>query len=436
MNNRYISIIVKIMLSITLLYIVIIAAASSNVHPDETVTKAAIEYYKTNFMVPDMRDLPDDKFCSYGQTRLCELTIYYFIAGKIAALIPYETSYRFFNVLLAFIIVFIIIKNYNKSPFLLFAFFITPQVWYIFSYATSDALDYFFAFVLVYQLAVKSSMLNTMLNSETFTLNKRNIITIILISLLTALILMAKPNYYIVLLLMGYVLLKKYFLAEKGSRRKTLFKIYTSIAVCSLAVFLSRYSIDIYYYGFNKSEIFRQMRIIHAIPMLNPATPFNEMYETMFLAAKDVPLITLFTKYGFLQVLIGSFFGLYGGMNITAHPVYYFIMLAAYLFFFAVLFKYIIKSHNKEKYADGITALILAVISILLVLYYSYFIDFQPQGRYMLPLLPVITYLVSQNKEILQNKYMVSAVMAMGILSHIYVLSTGLKGIFYYNQLY
>ena len=35
MNNRYISIIVKTMLSITLLYIVIIAAASSNVHPDE-----------------------------------------------------------------------------------------------------------------------------------------------------------------------------------------------------------------------------------------------------------------------------------------------------------------------------------------------------------------------------------------------------------------
>lgn len=429
MNNCYVSIIVKIMLLITLLYIVIIAVASPSIHPDETVTKAAIEYYKANFMVPDMRALPDDKFCAYGQTRLCELTIYYFIAGKIAALIPYETSYRFFNVMLAFIIVFIIIRKYKTDPFLIFAFFITPQVWYIFSYATSDALDYFFTFILVYQLSVKTSMLNTMLDSDNFILNKTNIITIIFISLLTALILMAKPNYFIVLLLMGYVLLKKYFMAEKGIR-KTLFKFYIYIAVCSLAVFLSRYSIDLYYYGLHKSEIFRQMRIIHAIPKLNPATPFNEMYETMFLAAKDVPLITLFTKYGFLQVLIGSFFGLYGGMNITAHPVYYFIMLAAYLFFFAVLFNYIIKSHNKEKYADGITAVILAVISILLVLYYSYFIDFQPQGRYMLPLLPVITYLVSQNKEILQNKYMVSSIMAMGILSHIYVLSTGLKGIF------
>lgn len=429
MNNCYVSIIVKIMLLITLLYIVIIAVASPSIHPDETVTKAAIEYYKANFMVPDMRALPDDKFCAYGQTRLCELTIYYFIAGKIAALIPYETSYRFFNVMLAFIIVFIIIRKYKTDPFLIFAFFITPQVWYIFSYATSDALDYFFTFILVYQLSVKTSMLNTMLNNDNFILNKRNVITIIFISLLTALILMAKPNYFIVLLLMGYVLLKKYFMAEKGIR-KTLFKLYIFVAVCSLAVFLSRYAIDLYYYGLHKSEIFRQMRIIHAIPKLNPATPFNEMSETMFLAAKDVPLITLFTKYGFLQVLIGSFFGLYGGMNITAHPVYYFIMLAAYLFFFAVLFNYIIKSHNKEKYADGITAVILAVISILLVLYYSYFIDFQPQGRYMLPLLLVITYLVSQNKGVMQNKYMVSSIMAMGILSHIYVLSTGLKGIF------
>ena len=281
MNNCYVSIIVKIMLLITLLYIVIIAVASPSIHPDETVTKAAIEYYKANFMVPDMRELPDDKFCAYGQTRLCELTIYYFIAGKIAALIPYETSYRFFNVMLAFIIVFIIIRKYKTDPFLIFAFFITPQVWYIFSYATSDALDYFFTFILVYQLSVKSSMLNTMLNNDNFILNKRNVITIIFISLLTAFILMAKPNYFLVLLLMAYVLLKKYFMAEKGIR-KTLFKFYIFVAVCSLAVFLSRYSIDLYYYGLHKSEIFRQMRIIHAIPMLNPATPFNEMYETMF----------------------------------------------------------------------------------------------------------------------------------------------------------
>lgn len=132
MNNHYISKAVTLMLLISLIYITVIAFASPSVHPDETVTKAAIDYYKTNFVVPDMRELPHDKFCDYGQTRLCELTIYYFIAGKIAALIPYETSYRFFNVILAFIIVFTIIKKYKTAPFLLFAFFITPQIWYIF----------------------------------------------------------------------------------------------------------------------------------------------------------------------------------------------------------------------------------------------------------------------------------------------------------------
>lgn len=190
------------------------------------------------------------------------------------------------------------------------------------------------------------------------------------------------------------------------------------------------------YYGFNKDEIFMQMRILHAIPMLNPATPYDEMFETMFLAAKNVPFINLFTKYGFLQILAGSFFGVYGGMNITAHPVYYFIMLAAYLCFFAVIYYYIIKSKQKALYIDGIAAVLLAVTSVCLVIYYSYYIDFQPQGRYMLPLLLVITYLVSVCKNIMDNKYFIFSTLAMGLLSHIYVLTTGLKGIFLNNPLY
>lgn len=433
MNNYYISTAVKLMLCISLIYIVIIAAASPSVHPDETVTKAAIEYYKTNFSIPDMRDLPHDKFCSYGQTRLSELTLYYFFAGKIAALIPFNTSYRFFNVLLAFIIVFIIIKNYNTEPFLIFAFFITPQIWYIFSYATSDAFDYFLSFILVYQLTVKTSILNNALNNDVFKLNKNIIFSTVFISCLIGLILMAKPNYYIVLLLMGYILMRKYFLTNKnggGNTRKTLLKFYILWAVCSLFVFFLRYSIDLLYYGFNKNEIFMQMRVLHAIPMLNPAAPYNEMYEFMFLAAKNVPLINLFTEYGFIQLLAGSFLGVYGGMNITAHPVYYFLMLAAYICFFAVLYYYIFKSKQTVKYIDGIAVILLAVTAVCLVIYYSYYIDFQPQGRYLLPFLLVIAYLVSVIIEVMNNKYFTISVLFMGILSHIYVLTTGLKGIF------
>ncbi len=431
MNNHYISKAVTLMLLISLIYITVIAFASPSVHPDETVTKAAIDYYKTNFVVPDMRELPHDKFCDYGQTRLCELTIYYFIAGKIAALIPYETSYRFFNVILAFIIVFTIIKKYKTAPFLLFAFFITPQIWYIFSYATSDALDYFFSFILIYQLTVKTSILNTTLNADKFIINKQTILSSLFISCLIGLILMAKPNYFIVLLLMAYILIRKYFTTDSNKGRRTvLLKYYILWAVLSLLIFFIRYSIDLIYYGFNKDEIFLQMRILHAIPMLNPVTPYDKMFETMFLAAKDVPIIHLFTKYGFLQILTASFFGIYGSMDITAHPVYYFIMLAAYLSFFTVIYYYIVKSRQKAIYIDGIIAILLAVLSVCLVIYYSYYIDFQPQGRYMLPLLLVITYLVSVFKNIIDNKYFIFSTLAMGLLSHIYVLTTGLKGIF------
>lgn len=122
MNNLYAALSIKLLLIISLVYITLIAVTSDNPshsqHPDETVTKAAIEYYQTNFKIPDMRELPHDKFRAYGQTRLSELTMYYFLAGKLSALIPVKISYRFFNVLPAYLIVFIIIRNYKESPFL------------------------------------------------------------------------------------------------------------------------------------------------------------------------------------------------------------------------------------------------------------------------------------------------------------------------------
>lgn len=437
MDNRYISLAVKLMLLISLLYITVIAVASPSVHPDETVTKHAIDYYKTNFAIPDMRDLPHDVFCSYGQTRLSELTIYYFVAGKIAALIPFENSYRLLNVLLAFIIVFIILKKYKTEPFLIFAFFITPQVWYIFSYATSDALDYFFSFILVYQLTVKTSLLNATLNQSRFNFNKNTILASLFISCLIGLILMAKPNYYIVLLLMAYILLRRYFLADKNTnQRSELMKFYILWAIGSLFIFLLRYSIELIHYGLNKSEIFMQMRIKHAIDMLNPITPYDQMYETMFLAAKNVPFINIFTEYDFLQTLAGSFLGVYGGMDIIANPVYYFVMFAVYICLFTILYSHIIKSKEKVKYIDGAVTIILAVISVCLVMYYSYFIDFQAQGRYLLPILLVITFLVSKSKELMySNKYFIASILTAGVLSHIYVLTTGLWGIFFYNQM-
>lgn len=66
-------------------FIVWMAMGSNfNTHPDEWVTRKAIDYYLLHWIPPDIRDEAiADTFSAYGYSRLEELSIYYFLAAKL-----------------------------------------------------------------------------------------------------------------------------------------------------------------------------------------------------------------------------------------------------------------------------------------------------------------------------------------------------------------
>lgn len=407
-----------------------------NIHPDEYTTKGAIDYYLLNWKIPDVRsDLVSNSFCVYGFTRLHELNLYYFFAGKIGYLakniLSITNYYRIFNILLLIIMFIIINLKIKKNPWLIFPFIITPQVWYIFSYATSDGFDFFLMFICIYQFVVKDSMLNKIL-SESITIKK--IYRFILIGMLFALILMSKANYYIILITSFVILMSKLFSTNK-LRKKSNVKKYFLILSCCLIIFSLRYSVEIYHYGFNKSSVLNTLINEHAKYPFKLSTPINEKYPTLLLHQRGETLSNILFNRHFFRLSFTSFVGTYGYLQFTSSSLYNKIILFLYIILMVFLSYYIFvdmkseeKSHKKNLLLFFLMAFCI-ILSFCLSIYNSWFVDFQPQGRYLFPIIFPLTICTLINKKIWSNKYFLILNISLSMLSTYSYIFFGLKNL-------
>lgn len=122
---------------------------------------------------------------------------------------------RLFSLILFGIMAALVIRNMKKNYALLFVFLLTPQVWYIFSYSTSDALDFFMGFLCLYELIEENSMLNRLLR-EPF--RKKHLLYYGVLSVLFLHIFWAKMTFYTVLMFLFLILLIRLFYQEKKNR--------------------------------------------------------------------------------------------------------------------------------------------------------------------------------------------------------------------------
>lgn len=381
--------VVKVLIILTGVYIVTMALITGeNNHPDEFMAKSAIGYYNEHIIPPDIRNLDVSYYSTiYGVTRLSEKNLYYLFAGKVENIGNFfgiDKSYRLFNILLALTILFILYRKSEENPWLLMGFFLTPQVWYIFSYATSDAFDYFLSFLIFYQLSVKTSLLNNLLSSNEFRINIRNILTVLYVSILFGFLLLGKPNYYVVHILSAYILLYKLYNTPK-EKWLVYIKYITVIALISLSIYAGRQSIEVYRYGFNGKAVRVEMKERYAVDYIKPSTPISESGSTFFLHEKGVSLKDLLIKYNFLEGSLLTAVGAYGYLSIYATYDYYKLIYAVYILMFLFMVYYLVKDFTINKLCSLLFLISIAGISVLLSVYHSWFNEVQTQGRYLLP---------------------------------------------------
>lgn len=135
----------------------------------------------------------------------------------------------------------------------------------------------------------------------------------------------------------------------------------------------------------------------------------------------------LFNRKWLVKTL-GSFIGCFGVMNIPLH-IWMYVVLAGIIGIGLVLMLFDIKNLFRVKRDNvmdtkgvlSFTMLIALIIPFVLNLTHSYSIDFQPQGRYILPLLVPLAYFVAYGfKRFFENKgAIINAVTAAYVLTSI-----------------
>ncbi len=399
------------------------SAYGGTVHPDEMQTRAAVEYYRTHWIQPDVRSaFVATTVSGYGMTRMSEINLYYPFAGHFANLCGFPMAFRALGMLMMTILTGFVLKNIKKERYIAVLFFLTPQLWYLFSYATSDAYDYLFTVFAAYEVLSESSGLNRILKEP---LKKRHIPVYLVVGFIFANLLMAKKTFYVVLATVFMLLLYRLIFAEK-KERKQLFVKYLCLLAISFAIVLVRYLPDLGYYGLNKGAAVEQVIEATALPEYKPSTPAIEQAKSTLLFEKGVTLKEFFVDWNFNGELFKNYFGYYGIYSLEAKDWYYGLMAVLYLALFTVSGSLIHKTMKEKKMAgESVVRQRLTYwtmwgmigLMYLLTIYNAYFVDFQPQGRYLFPALPALACQLAIFKEVEDHKVVRTLITAIAVVS-------------------
>lgn len=385
-------------------------------NPDEYDVRAAVNYYFTHFMPPDIRsDAINDSYPVYGTSRHFEWNLFYFYAGKLGQFFSdAAVRIRLFSLILFCVMVGIVIGKMRKHFCLLFVLLLTPQVWYIFSYSTSDALDYFVGFLSLYELIEENSMLNRLFREK---FCRRHILYYGLLSILFIHLMWAKATFYPILLFLFLILLIRLLYQEK-KERGPLLKKYLILVGLTLTIFVARYMItDFPYYGFNKLGVVIEVTEQHAEYGYKPSTPPIEQAYSMSFYGKGITLKELLTQYEFNKNLFRTFAGFFGSYAFGERDWYYLVMGLLYLILLGYLTYRFWRMKSRQRWWEYAASLFTCLIQYALIVFNSWFIDFQPQGRYLLPILFFFAFLISRVEKAREDKILQGILLCTCLLS-------------------
>lgn len=404
------------------LFVVIVIGLASELglHPDEWDVKACLDYGMTHFLPPDMRDpAVAGTYSGYGYTKLENYTWYFFLAGKIALLFKtlfYAIQYyRIPNILLFAALAVLFVRNVKQKKWLMVSFGICVQAWYIFSYTTADALDFFLSFLAVYELSTENSLLLRTIDAGKIT--KKSLPGFLFCGILFGMIALGKPNYLAVLALVFFVLLFRLTgQKDRAIRRRLWFNYGITIGIF-LVVVLSRVSFDALYYGAEKSAVKEAMAIQYAHPDKNPATPAEEQNPSWHMFSRGATLADFFEENPeWLSMSYKSFCGL---IQDSDTGLWYYICMG--LLYAAVFISIGIAAFRKRAdFQDRILFVLGTLLmagGLLASILNSYLIDSQAQGRYLLPMILIAGYLASRTPCLFERRFFRALLIAAGVLS-------------------
>ncbi|MEA3230367.1 MAG: DUF2142 domain-containing protein [Thermodesulfobacteriota bacterium] len=388
------------------------------IHLDEVVHVRAAEYYQKHWVPPEICSSETRKTYSVaGVSRLDNFESVYFFAGKVSKLLSYLKirrfqRYRYFNVLLFFILTLLSIK-FIEFRILTLPLLISPQVWYLFTYFNSDGFSLFIIIIISYQVIAENSMTNMYLSSDESAKNK--LVRPLIVGTLFSFLLLIKLNYYIFIIFLFLIFLKKLILKEFPFPNRAIKRVGV-IVLISAAIFGVRWGIDIGLNGINRNQKRLECRIKLAKPFYNPATPLAMRFPLKNLKERNLPLKQLFSKHNWGWKTFLHSFGVYYTQPRAKLGYYKFIMVVI-LFSCGYLTISILKGFKTDQILLLVIVCACSTLLVFLSLWNSWTANFQAQGRYLFPILVMVGFLMSETLSSYNKKLINLIVLVMFSLS-------------------
>ena len=395
-------------------------------HPDEYVHYPSARYYAEHWLPPQPENPAiRDSYSIYGLSRLNKPTWCYFTAGKFMALVanlvhrPIVAA-RLFNVALFAILLALAIANHANAR-ILALLVISPQVWYVYSYINGDAFPLTLCLLLAQQLAIPGSRLNRFLNSGSLW---QGMSGAWFFGILIGMLLVGKRNYLAFVAFSAGALTLQ-LLLQRHSWRRLLPKYLVIAAICLLVAGM-RHGIDRIVRPNLLSRYLKMQKQLANPDHLVNADP-QQLHFGLHLRQKGVQLTELFSDpWQWHRKTFRSFVGQYGYLNLAAADWYYWLMLLLYgLLFGYVLIAGMIYGSWQLRLLGGL-GLGLASVLTAMAIYYSWALDFQAQGRYLFPIIPMLMVYLAHGEAIWNRAWIAWLLAALFGLSAYSFCFTGL----------
>ncbi len=385
-----------------------------NAHPDEIWHITSVSYFLFEPYPAVTNTLQSiHTFSSYHSSYLSTGELYYPIAAVWTSLLSTLTDLpldqvqiiRLFSVTCFVLLVCLLSRQKNHG--LLLPFLITPQLWYVFGYANSDWFG-----------ATVSTLLLLFLNTSRFTFHRfviggsfARFLQLVPVFILLGLLAFSKPNYWVSAIFCFYEPLIRIF-----RKKSTVISRIRAVAFCLIILAVSSSCIA-WKSSFSRATETHIVEAPEARPGLaldkTPAV-MTRLSQTQNLYIGHVSLWKLLTERQWIWLSCRSFFGDFGWMNFHLTTSYYCIVM---LLFSALLFTVVRVSRGEQTFrpTSSFTVLVIGA-NIFAAIAYSWFIDLQPQGRYLFPSLLAIGWMLSRLRNWQSSRIVFGLVVILAIM--------------------
>lgn len=456
----------------------LVSTTARSIHPDEHNHVAAAHYYFSHWYPPAVDDPAIvDTYTIYGTSYLNELDVGYLIAAKVSNLwsgfgLDDTVSLRLFNVLLLAILLMVAWRGRGTwvgAAVML----VTSQLWYLFAYFNADAFPLFLSLMLAFLYGPASSAVSDYVEGKA-----SRVWPLFAFVLILGLLLVSKRNYLLIVMFMGLLLCVRHFslplwcvgLASVGAgllsfnliggeqmhymfpstgrvflplgatmmlgailvgawrvlgSKELRPKLYRMAALFMLAaaVAFPRVLLD---RDVNGSSAEKTAKVLaaaekHGELRFKPSTLANNpaaSYPGRNLAAKGVTIGQIFGHpYDWLYQSWRSSMGVYGYMNAFAPDVLYWLVSLGLLLCLAGAVRHGFREGVFRR--DAFVVCCVASLVVLSSIVHSWAYDFQPQGRYLMPIAALLAALALAHPVLLRSRLM-SAGLAVSYLASLF----------------